>query len=308
MDRLLRLLNKNIPEKLKLRLVKLYKILPFSLAQVTFHPTFRCNYHCAYCLYPRYINKDNPVFNSFIPHDEWIRLFDKFPKSTVTISGGEPLLYKDLDKLLLGICRRHIISQVVSNISTNLDVLVRARKAGFRIMASFHKDMVSLEEFSKNLLYLKKHGFNIIVNFVGTKENISRYSYYKDHFEKKLKVFFKIDACEDLERDEEAGNLKIHGINYIIDRKQFNNNRIKKCLAGSKFFVLMPDAAVYRCFSGFMYSNSDKFRKLAAEQDKGRFVLGNLKDPQFTAGGNERFICQSPCRGVCDIELADVRL
>ena len=308
MDRLLRFLNKNIPEKLKLRLVKFYKLLPFSLPQVTFQPTCRCNYNCAYCLYPRYIDKNSPIFNSFIPYDEWIKLFDKFPKSTVTISGGEPLLYKDLDKLLLGLCRRHIISQVVSNISTNLDVLVRARKAGFRIMASFHKDMVPLEEFSRNLLYLKRHGFNIVVNFVGTKENIGLYPHYKDHFEKKLKVFFKIDACEDLERDEEAGNLKIHGINYIIDRKRYNNILTKNCLAGSKFFVLMPDATLFRCFSGFMYSCSDEFRKLAATQDINRFILGNLKDPGFAIGKNKRFICQSPCRGVCDIELADVRL
>ncbi|MDD5006004.1 MAG: radical SAM protein [Candidatus Omnitrophica bacterium] len=307
MDKLLQFSNVLVPEYLKLKLVSLYRKLPFTLPHIILHPTLLCNYQCSYCLYPKYLDKDNSVFKTNIPYQEWLVLFDKFPRSTITISGGEPLLYKDLDRLILGLAKTHIISQVISNISTNLDVLVRAKKANFRLMASFHGGRASLDEFSKNLLYLKKQKLNITVNFVGTNENLKDFKYYEDYFKKKLKVFFRVDAYEDLNREIKDLKISIHGINYILDREKYNNYKSKSCLGGSKYFIVKPNADVYRCHSGFMYINSKEYKKVASQMDLSSFLLGNLKDPDFKLR-NITFICHSPCRGVCDIELAAVKL
>lgn len=302
-----RTINPLVPEFLKLRLVKLYKSLPFCFPHIILHPTLICNYKCPYCLYHRYLDEQGEIYTTILPYEKWLVLLNKFPRSTVTISGGEPLLYKHLDKLLLGLAKRHIISQVISNISTNLDVLISARKANLRIMASFHKDMVSIEDFTKNLLYLKKYRFNIIVNYVGTINNIKEFFHYKDYFEKKLKVFFRIDAYEDLNREIRDLQIKIHGINYIIDREKYNNYKPKICLAGYKYFIVKPNADVYICHGGFMYLNSKEYANIASPSDFKIFLLGNLKDSEFKIK-KTKFICHSPCRGVCDIELAAVKL
>lgn len=307
MKSILQRINNLIPEALKLRITKFYRQSPFNLPHIIFHPTLLCNYKCSYCLYPKYLDRENDVFKSYIPYEEWLILFDKFPKSTITISGGEPLLYKDLDKLVLGLAKRHIISQIISNISTNLDILIKAKKANFRVMASFHREMLPLEEFAKNLLYLKSQNLNIMVNFVGTKENIREVKYYKEYFEKKLKVFFRVDAYEDLNREIKDLDIKIHGINYIIDREKYNNYKPKQCLAGNKYFIVKPNADVYVCHGGFIYLNSREYTNIASPSDLNNFFLGNLKDQKFTIKMT-KIICHSPCRGVCDIELAAVKL
>lgn len=307
MYKVLQFCNILIPEHLKLKAIKLYRRLPLSIPHIIFHPTLLCNYECSYCLYQKYLDKNNSLFKSYIPYEQWLVLFKKFPRSTITISGGEPLLYKDLDKLILGLAKSHIISQVVSNISLNLDVLIKAKKANFRVMASFHSKFTPLEQFTKNLLYLRKQKLNIIVNYVGTNENLKELNYYKDYFQKKLKVFFRVDAYEDIEREIKDLIIKIHGINYIIDREKYNNYKTKKCLAGYKYFVVMPNADVYSCYGGFMYFNSKEYKKIASSLDLENFLLGNLKDSNFEIR-KTKFICRSPCRGVCDIELAAVKL
>jgi len=307
MRKLFQALNSIIPEFIKLRLVKLYRQSPLCYPHIIFHPALLCNYQCSYCLYPKYLTGDDSVWKAYLSYQEWITLFHKFPKSTITISGGEPLLYKDLDKLILGLAKKHVISQVISNISVNLDVLVRAKAAHFRVMTSFHKEMTSLDAFSKNLLYLKKHGMNVVVNYVGTKENLKEWKYYKDYFECKIGVAFRVDAYEGLEREIENLNVKIHGINYISDREQYNNYQRKKCLAGCKYFIVKPNADVYRCHGAFLYLNAPAYKEIVSKEDIDRFRLGNLRANTFRIDEKE-FICHSPCRGVCDIEVANVRI
>lgn len=302
--RILELMNLVITDSAKLRLVKFYKALPFALPQIMLHPTFACNYRCSYCSYkhvPVSLMKSKLIY---IENKVWIRLFNKFPPSLISISGGEPLMYKDLDKLLLGLSKRHLISQIVTNISANIESLIRAKKAGFRILASFHPEMTSLEVFGRNANILKKEGFNIIVSCVGTDTNLSKGSFYKEYFEKKLKLPFRVDAFvgPDEKCDENIQtNFPVHGKNYILNNDNFNNYDRKKCLGGSKYFLVLPDASVYRCYGGFWRIARNKITAGGISDS----VIGDLKDKDFHVDSS-RFICHYPCRSVCDIELADV--
>lgn len=302
----LQLLNSILPEKVKLHLVPFYKKLPFARPQILFHPILICNYLCSYCPYRKYYDHGK-LYDSRIEPEEWIELFKKFPPSIITVSGGEPLLYKNLVPLLKGLSESgHIISQVVSNLSEGYERFVDLAKMGVRLQASFHDEYNNKEDFGSKLSFLKKKNVNVVVNFVATKENIAKHESYKDYFEKELGVAFKLDAYEDVTIEKvEKTSAKIHGENYISKRHETDNLELKSCLGGSKYFVVMPNADVYRCYHYFWYQNSAEHAKVLKTKPD-NLCFGNLKDKDFKPQ-HARHRCSLPCKSSCDIELGDVK-
>lgn len=300
--------NNFIPETLKLKLVKFYKRMPFSRPQVIFNPTILCNYSCSYCLYEKYFkNKSNVEDKRTV--EQWLDYFDKLPPSIVTISGGEPLLYDNLEEILRGISKRHLISQMVTNVSVNLDRLIRMKDLGFRIMTSFHREMTDFDSFLERVLYLRKNGFKVVVNYVATSDNLAEYEKYKKMFEENG-VIFRLDACEDIvlpELANEYRKFKVHGENYISNRHKTDNYHAKSCLGGSKYLIIMPNANVYRCYHGFWYREAKAYENLCDQRDFNNFFIGNLSESEFVLD-KSRYLCHSPCRSSCDIELGDVEL
>lgn len=308
----MRVVNSLIPEAFKLRVLKFYRALPFCMPQVILHPAFKCNYLCSYCPNHRYLKKE--VFEAYTPVDVWLKILDTLEPSIITICGGEPLLYKGIDRLLLNFPRKHILSQVVSNISCNLDALVKAKKTGFRVMASFHPEYASLDDFSKNIKYLKDNGLNVVVNYVAAEKNLRDIKKLKEHFRKNLQVVFRVDAYEDPVLDmKNTGDtadkrLNIHGLDYLYDKRSLDSTNEKTCRAGSRFFIITPDANVYRCYSRFKYLNSLEYADVLGSGGREHSLLGNLAEGSFRAEANKRFTCNLCCKSVCDIDFADVRL
>ena len=86
-----------IPDRIGVVVARYHAWMPFSPCHIILHPSFFCNYKCPYCSnqfyesrYPKSIELD---------YGEWLELLGKMPGSLITISGGEPLLYGNLDKL-----------------------------------------------------------------------------------------------------------------------------------------------------------------------------------------------------------------
>ncbi len=74
-------------------------------------PIRRCNLACAYC--NEYDKVSNPV-----PLDEMVRRIDRlaeFGTTIITLSGGEPLLHPDLDKIIRRIRYNGIIAGMITN-------------------------------------------------------------------------------------------------------------------------------------------------------------------------------------------------
>jgi MoaA/NifB/PqqE/SkfB family radical SAM enzyme len=307
----LRRINRFIPERFKFKVLKLYRALPCCLGHIVIYPLFGCNYHCSYCLNEKYLPLS--LRETIYGARQWVEAFNVLPRSLITISGGEPLLYPNLDTLIIELSRRHIVSQVVSNLSLDIAPLLRAKKAGFRIMASYHPEFADLDEFTRKLLVLRKAGFSLMVNYVASRDNLVKAKELDSLFNKKLKIFFKIDACE-----EAVDNVSplltgvnecksIYGFNTFVDSKAFDNYRRKVCTAGSNFFVIASDGGVYRCHSGFKYCVMPQYLPFSGGAGNNEFFLGNIFKGSFQPQ-KASFSCQAPCKSICDIPFANVRL
>ncbi len=74
-------------------------------------PVRRCNLACGYC--NEFDNVSNPV-----PLPEMLKRIDRLAAlgtTMITISGGEPLLHPDLDRMIARICERGIIPTLITN-------------------------------------------------------------------------------------------------------------------------------------------------------------------------------------------------
>jgi MoaA/NifB/PqqE/SkfB family radical SAM enzyme len=74
-------------------------------------PTRRCNLACGYC-------NEYDDFSPPVPTDEMIRRIDKLAylgTSIVTISGGEPLLHPDIEKIIARIRQHGMLAGIITN-------------------------------------------------------------------------------------------------------------------------------------------------------------------------------------------------
>src|SRR4249920_1365363 len=74
-------------------------------------PTRRCNLSCGYC-------NEYDDFSAPIPTEEMIRRIDRLAylgTSIITISGGEPLLHPEIEKIISRIRHHGIIAGIITN-------------------------------------------------------------------------------------------------------------------------------------------------------------------------------------------------
>ncbi|MBI2816451.1 MAG: radical SAM protein [Acidobacteria bacterium] len=134
-------------------------------------PMRRCNLSCAYC--NEYDNFSPPV-----PTAEMLRRVDllaALAASVVTISGGEPLLHPDLDKIIARMRRHGIISGMITNgyllTAHRIEQLNRAGLEYLQIsIDNLQPDdisMKSMKTLDKKLQLLARHAdFHVNINSV----------------------------------------------------------------------------------------------------------------------------------------------
>jgi len=308
---ILKKVNRYLPENLRLFLLSYYRNIFSGLRNILFMPQLNCNFHCEYCIWMRFVREG--LKSAYHPYREWVEVFEKLPPSVFTITGGEPLLYKDIVPLINNFPSKHLISCLVSNLSLNIDKLLATKHRNFRIMASFHPSMTSKEEFLHNLLLIKKGGLrNVTINFVAHPRYLNDILALKRYFEKACGFYFRVDTFKDpyyqYSRKELLliRQLKQKGI-IAKDRTEgydFSDFSLKSCCAGSTYFLIAADGGVYSCVEGFYYCECQPYRDKYNPKDI--FYLGNIFDGSFQLSSGKRQ-CHSPCAELCDLELAGVK-
>jgi MoaA/NifB/PqqE/SkfB family radical SAM enzyme len=134
-------------------------------------PIRRCNLACAYC--NEYDETSPPV-----PMPEMLNRIDLLAAlglSSLTFSGGEPLLHPDLDQLIQRVRARGMLAGVITNgFLLNQDRIVRFNKAGLDYLQisidNVEPDAVSLKSLKtldSRLIMLAEHAeFHVNINSV----------------------------------------------------------------------------------------------------------------------------------------------
>ena len=134
-------------------------------------PTRRCNLSCAYC--NEYDDHSKPM-----PLAEMVRRIDRlaeFGTTVITISGGEPLLHPDLDRIIRHIRRRGMIAGMITNgYLLTAERIERLNRAGLEHLQISIDNVLpdevskkSLKVLDQKLQLLAKHAiFQVNINSV----------------------------------------------------------------------------------------------------------------------------------------------
>ncbi len=277
--------------------------------------TFRCNYRCSYCNIVTNYN-----FGTVSGRDsersaaDWIKAMEALPPTLFYFAGGEPFMYPEFPELLNNLPAKHSLIGVVSNGTAKMDVYRRIKKR-IAINISFHREFIEEDAFVKKVEELKEL-FNISVNIVATRENLSVLRHLDQSFKNK-EITLHVDRLM-----VDAGTYTTEEMAFLdsflsIERRQqddqlnYHDYQPKLCGAGKNYINIMPNGEVYTCAGGMEYFHSPLVKDILDGQpeepfDLNKFKMGNIFDPGFTVNKTP-IVCPLPCRAACDRDFTSFK-
>ena len=142
--------------------------------------TLRCNLNCSYCT-NKFVHGVTPTYDE-LTFEQWKDIIDNldFKVNEVFVTGGEPFLYSDLDKLLHYLLRKKYMVTVFTNLSklilSKSMITLPFPSVKLRFVATHHKDIYSIQHdiFKMNYTYMIAHGYNVLVDRFDDVLNIGR--------------------------------------------------------------------------------------------------------------------------------------
>lgn len=191
-----------------------------------------------------------------IPWPVWIAYLYPFKPYHLELTGGEPLVYEGLGKML-----DHLPGNCTWAMTSNTlgDIEDFESHNCMSWTASYH--FANRPEFLKHIQVLRLKGFTVRVTMVITPENYKKVEeamkwLKKEEFGVNIHPFLKQgfswgDHVEIFEEFE-----KMHDktwVNFVSPiPKSFKGDRYGHCEAGNYYFTLWPDGTVYRCYSSIL--------------------------------------------------------
>lgn len=222
-----------------------------------------CNYKCPYCWWhgkEEEINKKNFYVNIDKVIDAWRRMYDKYGKVKLSITGGEPFLYPNFDKFLIECSKLHEILVITNLEFFKVDLLKQIEyKNNLTINPSFHPLSADTGKFIEKVKMLEKYNMLQAVSLVAYPIFIKDIDKYKKIFKEKGVVhnislqpyngIFKGKQYPDSYTDEEREKIglliaKRGGENFLMESF---NPKGKKCNAGKIYGQISPNGNVKKC-------------------------------------------------------------
>ncbi len=160
--------------------------------------TYKCPLHCVFCYNPlNYANHDNELDT-----ESWVRVFSearKLGSVQLGLSGGEPMLRKDIETLVEESCKLGFFTNLItSGIGLTEEKIDNFKKYGLgQIQLSFQDSTKELNDFlsstktfelkSKVAKLIKKYKYPMVLNVVLHRLNI-------DHIEEILNMALEMQA------------------------------------------------------------------------------------------------------------------
>lgn len=264
----------------------------FSFADIIYLELTRgCNLRCKHCL-----NNSGEIMDNQLNEEEFEKLIMDFSKAGVQeirFTGGEPLLYGDIYKLLKLCTDNGVCTSLGTNGTLiNKEIAENLRKAGLKkavISIDGTKDMHdkirgkgNFEKAMSGLTYLKEAGIDVRVNAVIMKSNMEdviklakelnkkeitlfirrfiesgRGEKLKDNMlSKKDYQYVKAQLSEELSDDRPYVNGHYLRINEGVHPRIPLPFTIRGCKAGQRAISIMPDGDIQLC--GFLSAQGFK--------------------------------------------------
>lgn len=237
----------------------------------TWNIHYACNYRCPYCFFEgRWAEYQNR--NVYLTVSEWMkywgRVYEKYGRCYMLITGGEPFIYPDFITLIGELSRLHYPINISTNASGDLESFVKKiNLERVSLSVSFQPYFEKLEAFLEKVRFLKEHEFSGCINFVAYPPFLKDINYYMEKFNsigERLKVIPFWGRYED--KEYPFGYTPVEKEIVGIDDSWFNQVRKKDslCPAGHQSALVFPDGKVARC-----------------GQIGERMLIGDFFDPNF---------------------------
>lgn len=269
------------------------------MLKILWMPTFRCQLNCPYCDYRvdagtlkdyqiAFFKGHQPNIKHEIPADEWLQHLNRFQPYHLEISGGEPLMFPGLHKVVSSIpqnCTWAITSN--SLITPHIEKMPDGYQCkGWT--ASYHFRDKETFLHNMNLLRNKKivPRVTITVSPENHREALATINEFRSlmlpiNVHPMIRPGFDWkEHPEEHATLEEIKKLRVNYVGIIEEVKRF-----PKCVAGYKYIYVLPDGEVMRCQS-------------QGVTDKPK--LGNITDPNFKLADGVA-PCDMDCIFSCDI-------
>ena len=201
-----------------------------------------CNYDCKFCntktkILPVKTYDINTIFNA------WQNIYNKYGKCKICITGGEPLLYPNINLIIEQLSSIHYI-HITTNLSMDINFLsnknINRDNIFFNI--TFHPFYENINSFISKLMKIKEYEYNFSVCYMNDDFQLMEFNNYKrllkqhniditinDSLTQKNKILKKV-----------IDNNCIRLYNYIIETKGI-------CNAGVGYACVDHLGNVYSC-------------------------------------------------------------
>jgi MoaA/NifB/PqqE/SkfB family radical SAM enzyme len=221
---------------------------------------YKCNFRCPYCwFYKKWVEEGKR--NVYLSPEEWMvhwqRVYDKYGKIRIEITGGEPFMYPHFIKLIKMLSAIHQV-KITTNMSGDIQTFVKEiSPEAVYLDLNFHPLFSQIDTHIEKTLLLKNAGFKAGVCYLAYPPQIKRINFFKKRFEEKgidfaLAAFWGEyenkkypESYSEEEREIIRPYLGDIGRNTYHLNAQSPKGRL--CNAGYRYAVVQAEGKVVRC-------------------------------------------------------------
>jgi len=220
----------------------------------TWNIHYSCNYRCPYCFFEgKWLEYQKR--NIYLSPDEWMnywnRIYDRYGRSYILITGGEPFIYPDFIKLIEKLSSVHYPINISTNTSGDLDTFAeKIDPSRVSVSASLQLNFENMDSFLKKVKFLKERKFLGCINFVAYPPLMNRLDSIIEQFGsigEKPKIIPFWGKYQDKEYPFAYSKKEKEFLG--VDESWMSKVRKKdyNCPAGYNSALIFPDGKVARC-------------------------------------------------------------
>lgn len=188
--------------------------------EITIYPTLNCNLNCKFCFLKN--KKSNEISSK-----KWLEIIKQAKDMgvlSISILGGEPSIYSEIDDLLLGIEKIGINTTITTNGSKLKDSTKRILSE-----SKFIVPVISLQSLNEKNMYLMgkdyKETLNTIKYFLKNKKNIRLNSVYTNQSVEEILEVLDYVVNNNIERYSIASYVNSNDKNFGLKKRTLKDSR-----------------------------------------------------------------------------------